>query len=177
MTLSTKIQVLGLAFVVACFSSTAFADLNVAGHGNALQPPVFGENLTPLGEPMSFNYDHAADQSSLGTCTMNPMSSRRVESIIEEMRHEVPETHVAIQDYGFSLPRSARSTDASFNPRRPYYSDPDDPSGPDEPDAPDDPVNPDEPDNPTVPEPATLLIVGLGMVGIVPFAGRWRRKS
>ncbi len=173
-------RMLALALFVSWFgfSSDALADLNVVGYGvtgsggMSIQAPVFGEDLTPLGEEMNFNYDQSADQSSLGTCTMNPISNNRVDAIIEEMPQKEAETHVAIQDYSYSLP-STQNSPLSLPSQAPLSRDGqrDAPPSPVE-GQPENPV--DQPENPSVPEPATFFTVGLGVAGALRFSRKRR---
>ena len=162
MKLTTKINYLGLTIIMVGFATCAMADINVVGYGNTfIQSPVFGDAINPSGNMLNFDYDQTGDQSSLGTCTMNPMSSNFVEGIIEELPLEEPETFVAIQDYDYAAPRENSSVNNS--PDRPRYRDDNSPPPPPE-------------DNPSVPEPATFLIMGLGAVGMAPLVRKWRRK-
>jgi len=73
-------------------------------------------------------------------------------------------------------PISALQTPPPYNPPRGGYP-PDNPLTPDSPDVPvGPPDNPDPPDPPSVvPEPATLLLVGLGIAGAAVARRRWEK--
>lgn len=170
-----KLQTFVLAALCCGLSSYVLADVNMTGSGGSLvQPPVFGGDMTPLGEDMSFHYDSSADQSSLGTCTMNPTSGKFSDAIIAEMPVARTESHVAIQDYSYSLARPTRTLLPPENPQRYYRRNLGDPELPADGEIGDNGGEAPPPESSSVPEPATLLIFGLGMIGIAPFARRFR---
>lgn len=137
----------------------AMGDINITGFGNNfIQTPLYQLNADTPGTSLQFNLSQGADQSSLGTCTMNPMSSNAVEAIIEELPMKEPEVYIAVQDYGQAVSQPTQRT--TTTPQRRY---PDDSSE-------------DPPPQTNVPEPSTLLILGLGAAPALPFSRRLRGR-
>lgn len=150
-----------LVAAVGC-AGVAMGDINITGFGNNfIQTPLYQLNADTPGNSLQFSLNQGGDQSSLGTCTMNPMSSNAVEAIIEEMPMKEPEVNIAVQDYGRTMSQPMQQP---TTPRQtPIY--PDDTL----PDAP-----PPPPTN--VPEPSTMLILGLAAAAALPFSRRFRER-
>lgn len=165
-----RIAIVGLCVLTfgAVAGTDAMADINIAGFGNShIQAPLFEVADSPSGKTLQFNVTQGVDQSSLGTCTMNPMSSNAVDAIIDELPVREPEVYIAVRDYGYDMSTPTTPPNTPYN-RRPSYPPPDDPDTPTTPDTPTPPTN--------VPEPATMLIFALGIAGAAPFARRFRGK-
>jgi hypothetical protein len=124
------------------------------------------EFIDPSGVPMFFDYEETgSDQASLGSCAMNPMAGNSVNDAIMENQQVDPEPPlVSFVEDAQPLLRSEMAPRSSRVRTDPNY-----PLSP--------PPNFPEPPNPTTPEPATLLIIGMSVVGLVPLVKRYRRRS
>jgi hypothetical protein len=171
--LTVKMAVL-VAFLVG-LANFACADLNVTntiGGGNGITSPSFD---SPSGDMITFNVDqNSVAQASQGTCVTNPMSGNNIDAILEELpifNQLTTEDYVSNDSSTFANDNSSNESGSGQRTGErditPYPGTlPPTPLG-DTPGA----------GNPITPEPATLLIVGLGIAGLAPIARRYRRKE
>jgi hypothetical protein len=143
---------------------TAVADSVSITGGTSQAPTATYETGTEEGgeTPISFNLsgNSDSDNSSLGTCTMNPAGTSPQSNVMDEPQVLIPPEQPRAYSASIS-PTSLGSNPPGTPPRTPPYY----PSPPVEPEPPVTPVPP------VVPEPATLLIIGLAMGGL-PFVRR-----
>jgi len=155
-----KLRLVGLIAIFIGFSNFTFADINITGYGNdSIKSPVFEQANSPSGNMLSFDYDQTGDQSSLGTCAMNPMGSNSTEAILEEFPITDPETYTPISTRADTLLSSSAESTTPYTPNDRYTPLPPEPAPPS-----------------ATPEPATLLVLGVGMIGLTPLVRRYRRK-
>jgi hypothetical protein len=155
-----RLEVVVLVALLMVFSNVAVADIDI--NRDSILFKTIGDN-TPADNPISFEVNQGGDNSSLGTCAMNPMSgaAMNLETLEEFPLPEFPTYFALSMD---DNPRFVGTQPASTNiPSEDINRYP--------------PVlRPLETIPATTPEPATLLLMGIGMVGLAPLVRRYRRK-
>lgn len=143
------------AVIVAVSSAVSFADFNTIGNGltgiRDLQYSLNHSGDSSSGDTVSFRVSQD-DQASLQTCATNSMSPDPV--VMDLLPLAEYSMDYPIVTTSFATPTS--SSDPPTPPERRY------------------PPDRDDPPPPVVPEPATMLIFGLGVCGLAPFARRYR---
>jgi hypothetical protein len=159
-----KLKKVGLAIVLMGLSGFALADFNNSGS----KAPEFTD---PSGAAMSFDYSETgSDQASLGSCAMNPTVGNSTNGAIVENPQVEPEPQpVSFVEDAQPLLRSGMTPRSSVGAG----------TGQNYPLSTSTTSDPSEGGtvNPTTPEPATLLIIGMSLVGFVPLVKRYRRKQ
>lgn len=104
-------------------------------------------------------------QETTTGCTNNPMEPMNVDTI-EPLELPSWEDDFSFSRYiGDHVSPTASLTSSPYNPRQPRY--PDDPNT----------TPTTDPETPVTPEPATMMIMGLGLVALAPFARRKQRQQ
>ncbi|MDR3233551.1 MAG: PEP-CTERM sorting domain-containing protein [Planctomycetaceae bacterium] len=151
-----------LVCLSALFAAAAFTlpDVCFAERMNeSAKPLLFALDTGDGSAPNMLSFDSEPESNSQSTCSMTPNAPAQPVTL------EVPQPVVPVNAEPYqptmAAPFAARfapHSDTPGNPRNPRY--PGDPNDP-----PTVPPSPPEDPPPQVPEPATLLIVGLGLAG------------
>lgn len=174
---------------LVCFgyAATAFADIDTLSNGgNAIKDNTYsidtGSGQTV--DEITFEVDPQTKSSSLGNCTMNPQDGagtttnfvleepRPVQAMMRMSTFTNSDDNTSVTPIAYSPFTSSGQTsnDDGYNNGPPiqFISDPDEiivSPGPDGPGP-----------SAATPEPGTLLILGLGAIGMLPVVRRFRRK-
>ena len=154
----TMIVLLGLAHV-------AMADVR----NDSIKPLEFtvdaGDGSVDMASTINFDAGGAGEQAQK-TCAMTPGGT--MSNLIPDLPVTTPQEseHLTSSPTVTLAPISSLQTPPPYNP--PRYP-PDTP-----PDTPEDP-DPPPPPPPVVPEPATLLLVGIGVAGVAVARKRWAK--
>lgn len=171
----------GVGAVIALLVGVAVAEIK----NESMKPLMFsvdvGDGSVTLPDFTFCNVGSTGDEGAQATCMMTP-GGNMPNSLLELPVTPVP---VAASAEDYTSAQVAIAPVAQLNsiqppvygPRRPWLSNPDDPSSPAGPADLTDPVivDPADPSPVVVPEPATLVIVGLGIGGAM--IARRRRQG
>jgi hypothetical protein len=158
-----KLKSVGLAIVLMGLSGVVLADLSTGSSGS-----------TDVGG-MTFDLeDTGEDQSSLGTCATNSQEggTTTTTTTVDEPPAEAETPPESFVNDGATRALASETSDKKSSSQADgsnFSSSSSGNSG--------DSSNDDSSTNPTTPEPATLLIIGMSLVGFVPLVKRYRRKQ